>query len=154
LNQLANNTDPSSLDQTIQSHGVQLGDGQFWIVRPKSGDERQYDFGIVDESSKLNINTASENMLLALPGMTQDLAALIVDWLDPDPNGSDPTGAGNDYYLLLPEPYYVKSAPFESLEELFLVRGATRDALFGIDANRNGVVDDNEGSSGGSGMLS
>lgn len=144
LNRLTSNTDRTTLDSEIRSQAVQLGDGAFWMLRPNPDDETQYAFGVVDESSKLNINYASADMLLRLPGMTQELAASIIDWRDADDEVSEGGGAESAYYLLQPEPYYCKNAPFETLDELLLVKGATREVLFGVDANRNGVVDANE----------
>jgi len=71
INQLANNTDYqlATLDTTIQSQAVTLGNGKFWIVRPDPTDERQYAYGIVDEASKLNLNDATLGMLTLLPDM-------------------------------------------------------------------------------------
>jgi type II secretory pathway component PulK len=82
-------------------------------------------------------------MLSALPDMTTETAAAIVDWRDSD---SDLTvgGAESEYYLLLHDPYECKNAPLETVEELLLVKLASRDLLFGEDANRNGRLDDNE----------
>jgi type II secretory pathway component PulK len=144
INRLANNTDRTTLDTDIQSQAVAVGEGHFWLVRPDSDNERKYGFGVSDESAKLNINTASLDMLLCLPGMTSDLAASIIDWRDADEEATE-NGAESEFYLLQPEPYYCKNAPFETLEELLLVKGSYREILFGLDANRNGVLDENEG---------
>lgn len=141
-NRLTNNQDRTMLDSEIQAEAVPLGEGYFWILRPNPDDERQYAFGVVDESSKLNINSADIDMLLGLPLMTPELAASIVDWRDPDSVITEGGGAEDEYYLLQDEPSYCKNAPFETLDELLLVKGATRDLLWGVDANRNGVVDD------------
>jgi len=122
---------------------VEVGQDFFWILRPDLEDDRTYSFGIVDEASKINLNSASMEMLLKLPGMTAELAAAIRDWRDGDSDVS-PGGAESEYYLLLPEPYYCKNAPFETVEELFLVKGASQQLLYAEDANRNGVLDYNE----------
>src|SRR5690606_30820187 len=52
-----------------------------------------------------------------------------------------PYGAELEYYSTLPTPYAPKNGPIESVEELLLVRGVTPQLLFGVDANRNGVID-------------
>jgi len=122
---------------------VEVGDGFFWILNPSFDDDRAWYFGIRDESSRINVNTATEDMLLKLPGMTAELAASIVDWRDAD-NDISPGGAENEYYLLLADPYYCKNAAFEAVEELVLVRGTSAELLYGEDANRNGVLDSNE----------
>ena len=109
---------------------VQLGDGYFWIVRPDYGDPDLPVFGLGDEGAKLNLNTASYDSILRLPQMTEPLAAAIVDWRDTD---STPraNGAENEYYSVQSVPYSVKNAPFETIEELLLVRDVTPMFLYG-----------------------
>ena len=124
------------------AEAVQVGTGTFWILNP-NGDGQTCSFGIVDEASKLNLNTASPEMLQYLPGMTAELAACVVDWRDADSDAT-PGGAESEYYLLLDNPYECKNAPLETVEELLLVKGMTQQVLFGEDTNRNGVLDGNE----------
>jgi DNA uptake protein ComE-like DNA-binding protein len=121
---------------------VRVGNGAFWILRC-DGDGTQYTYGITDEASKLNLNTASLYMLTLLPGMDTDLAPALVDWRSPAATNT-PGGAESDYYLLLDDPYYCKNAPLETIEELMLVKDFTPDVVFGEDYNRNGYLDDNE----------
>jgi len=109
---------------------VPVGDGFFWILRPDYGDPNLPVFGLTEEAGKLNINTADYDALMKLPNMTDDVAAAIVDWRDADSTIS-PGGAESEYYGSLPDPYNCKNAPFESVEELLLVRGVTRDLLYG-----------------------
>ncbi len=122
---------------------VRVGDGAFWILRPPRQDESGHAFGIVDEAGKINLNAATLDMLNQLPGITGDVAAAIVDWRDSD-NEATADGAESEAYLLLDSPYACKDAPFETVEELFLVRGVTRALMFGRDLNRNGVMDPEE----------
>jgi len=140
---------PSETDTPCEA--VLVGDGAFWILRP-GDDERTYFFGITDEAAKVNLNTATLEMISKLPGMTSELAASIMDWRDTD--GTVTTGgAENEYYLMLPDPYECKNGPLETVEELFLIRGATRDLILGQDVNRNGVLDVGEASSASSGTF-
>ena len=132
---------PTEADMPCEA--LQIGAGLFWILRPSLDDDRTRSFGIVDEASKINLNSASMDTLLKLPGMTSELAAAIIDWRDADSQVS-PAGAESEYYLLLPDPYHCKNAPFETIEELLLVRDASQQLLFGEDTNRNGVLDVNE----------
>ena len=141
------------LDTDTPCEAVPVGDGVFWILRPSSDDDRTYSYGITDECSKLNLNTATPAMLQRLPGMTDEFAASVVDWRDTDSNVTA-NGAESEYYLRLPDPYECKNGPLETVEELFLVRGATRDILFGQDVNRNGVIDLGESESSFSGTFS
>ena len=66
----------------------------------------------------------------------QDVVSSILDWWDPDterssfdPGAATVTSAGSedDLYQRLDEPYKIKNAPFDSLEELRLVRGIGDD---------------------------
>ncbi|MGC8666732.1 MAG: helix-hairpin-helix domain-containing protein [Chthonomonadales bacterium] len=102
---------------------TQLGDGWFKV-------------DIIDTASRLNINTASAASLAKLPQLQNDpnIAAAIVDWRDPDDQptiGQDMVGAESDYYQSLNPPYSAKNAPFDTIDELLLVRGITPDLLYG-----------------------
>src|SRR5436309_11860427 len=83
-NVLAYAQSPGTLPDTnsYRFAAVPVGDSTFWLIG--RGDERDSPttthFGLVDEASKLNLNTATTNMLLALPRMTPDLAANIISW--------------------------------------------------------------------------
>ncbi len=90
----------------------------------------------------------AENMLVSLPGMTQDVADAILDWIDADDNPRD-QGAESDYYSSLPNGYNCRNAPPASIEELLQVRGVTPELLFGNDAIKMGYAP-TSGSSGGS----
>jgi len=91
--------------------------------------------------------TIATSLLLALPGMTSETADCILDWLDDD---DEPRayGAELEYYTTLPTPYEPTNGPINSVEELLLVRGVTPSLMFGLDVNRNGVIDAAEQQSG------
>jgi len=129
-------------------YGVQVGDGYFFLLRPNYGDDMLPSFGFVDEAGKVNINTATLEMLLRLPGMTDDLAAAIMDWRDPDSDISN-FGAENEYYLSLPQPYYCKNADFEAVEELLLVRGAVAELVYGQNYLAQGMLGGNQAAQSG-----
>ncbi|MCA9126414.1 MAG: general secretion pathway protein GspK [Planctomycetales bacterium] len=88
-------------------------------------------------------SSIAADMLLAIPGMTEDIADAILDWMDED-DETRPYGAEFDYYAQLPTPYRPTNGPINSVEQLLLVRGVTPQLLFGYDVNRNGVLDDAE----------
>ena len=83
------------------------------------------------------------SLLMALPGMTEDIAEAILDWLDEDDEPHE-LGAEADYYNTLETPYSPSNGPLASVEELLLVRGVTPTLLFGADVNRNGMLDADE----------
>jgi len=125
----------------IATEAIPVGDGYFWILRPNGDDPQSYAFGITDESSKINLNTATSDTLLMLnSGITNAIADSIVMWRS-GVNTVTQNGAGDSYYMSLPGPYHCKNSKFESVEELLLIRDVTPDLLYGPDQNHNGVLD-------------
>jgi DNA uptake protein ComE-like DNA-binding protein len=114
---------------------VPVGDAHFWIIgRDPSitpSPSEPY-FALIDEGSKINLNRVGTNTLSYLPNITTDFAQAVVDWRNT--NGL----YASDYTMY---GYPEKQAPFESVDELRLVEGATEDMLVGDDLNRNGVLD-------------
>jgi DNA uptake protein ComE-like DNA-binding protein len=134
-----------------RAEAVPIGDATFWLIGRSDSQNQTLPnsspdvptFGLVDEASKLNLNTATLEMLENLPRMTPELAAAVIDWRDAN---DDVTagGAESSTYLRLNPPYSCKNSNFESVAEIRLVQGAYLDVLFGEDANLNGVLDANE----------
>lgn len=132
--------------------------GRFTVVAPevRDGAVSGIRFGLENESTRLNLNTllvaderaedGGREILMALPGMTEELADTILDWIDPDDDVRQ-FGAERDYYSGLDPPYSPRNGPLETVEELLLVRGVSPWLLFGPDADRNGSVDGHEGNS-------
>lgn len=125
---------------------VPVGDAHFWIIGRDPSENPSSDpyFGLIDEGSKLNLNTVTTNSLYYLPNMSDEFADAIVDWRSTNGGGlysMDYTGLG----------YEDKNAPFETVDELRLVYGATMSLLFGNDLNENGILDANEKTAGGNG---
>ncbi len=146
-NALANVTEPGVPPDaaTLKVEAVPVGTARFWVIGQSldEHDDLELTFGLVDEGAKLNLNTATAAMLAKLPRMTDALAAAVVDWRDTDSNPSE-NGAEDEIYARLNPPYRCKNAPFESIEELRMVYGFTRDILYDEDANMNAVLDHNE----------
>jgi competence ComEA-like helix-hairpin-helix protein len=127
-----------------QFRDVSLGRGVFRVFRRGREDEGGgVIYGVSDEESRLNVNSADTNELSKLDGMSPDIAAAIIDWRSSG-NSLTPGGAGPDYYSSLQPPYLPRSAPFETVRELLMVRGVTADLLLGRDAHQNGFFDPGE----------
>ena len=146
-NVLANLQTPGLIpdENSYERERVSVGDASFWFIG-RSDQQTALDepwFGFVDEASKLNLNTATLAMLEALPRMTPELAAAIIDWRDSNTSITD-GGAEDETYQRLNPPYRCKSAPFESIDELRLVYGMDTEILYGDDGNMNGALDPNE----------
>ncbi|MCB9850581.1 MAG: general secretion pathway protein GspK [Phycisphaerales bacterium] len=131
---------------------------RFSIVAPDPDEidnkieEAKLRFGVTDEASKININVAEPDQLLALiqpvvtalgyeDAVAQELVDAIVDWRDADdePTNTDKP-AESDYYRTQNPPYRAKNAPFETVEELLMVRGFNGRILYGEDYDRNGLL--------------
>ena len=111
---------------TIPAMALQVGDGYFWLLHPDPTQDQTYGFGLVDESSKLNLNSADATKLQYLPNMTTDAANLISQW----PSSTGSAGATLSY---------------ESVENLLLVDTTINaQLLYGYDLNHDGVIDDSE----------
>lgn len=62
----------------------------------------------------------------------EDILDAIKDWIDEDDVVTN-FGAENSYYQYLDRPYSCRNAPFESLDELLLVKGITPKLFYGIE---------------------
>ncbi len=152
--------DPQSFyNNTEMFQGILLRDsssargrGRFSVVASVEADPsgQSVRFGMIDESSKINLNklsdlglddTQSRALLMALPQMTESIADSILDFLDADDTRRE-LGNENEYYAGLG--ISARNGPIESLDELLLVPEVTPLLLFGEDANRNGILDPNE----------
>ena len=110
---------------SVSMKDVPLGNGTITIDR------------IVDLERKININTASENLLeQVLVGVGADagnhlaIVGSIRDWIDTD-NAQHPEGAEEDFYQTMEPPYFPKNGPMDDLSELLLVRGMTPELYWG-----------------------
>jgi len=146
LNYATNGAVPLTTEYACEA--VPVGDARFWLIGrdPAGLPSANPSFGLVDEASKLNLNRAGTNALFYLPNMTVDLSDAIVDW-----RNTNSAGLYSMNYASLG--YAGKSYPFETVDELRLVYGATMDILVGEDVNRNGVLDVNEKDLNGNGTL-
>lgn len=153
---LYNNPDHFQAIQVLVSED--LGQqGRFTVLAPafdESSNSVGVRYGIEDESARVNVNALLEidkaaaavgmenvgrDLLMALPGMTVDVADAILDWIDSDEEMREFGAEFGDYLDYAP-----KNGPLETVEELLLVRGVTPDLLFGYDVNRNGMIDASE----------
>ena len=131
--------------------------GRFTLLAPlvDEGDLGGVRYGLENESARINVNSlllaelqvenGGRDLLMGLPGMTEDVADAIMDWIDDDDEVRE-FGAELDYYSGLDPPYAPRNGMLETVEELLLVRGVTPDLLFGLDINRNGMIDSHESS--------
>jgi type II secretory pathway component PulK len=144
-----NNPGAFSAQQINGSDGTPLG--YFSIIGPPDIDDMgnvgtPY-FGVSDESSKINLNALmkadptgklAHDILVNLPNMTEDIANSIVAWM------GGTVGIQNGGTVDYSPNYRCKYGPIDSIDELLLVRGVTRDLLYGCDVNRNGTQDGTE----------
>ena len=128
-------------DSAEQFRDIRFGRGQFRVFhrgRPDEGGGVIY--GVSDEESRLNVNTAAAEELGKLYQMTPDIVAAIMDWRDED-NTVSPGGAEAEYYLSLQPPYHPRNGAVQTLRELLMVRGISSELLLAKDRHQNGILD-------------
>lgn len=116
-----------------------LGDGYFevaFLQYDTLGEKSSSRFGLEDEERKINVNALKVDnadvfsSLIVLLGFDEELAKTIafsvVDWIDTEDTLSQESyGAEEDYYAGLG--YHCKNKPFDSPEELLMVKGMTKE---------------------------
>jgi competence ComEA-like helix-hairpin-helix protein len=144
--QTAKNHTGSFYNDAKDFRDVPLGRGKFQVFRRAPAEEGgRIIYGISDEESRLNLNTASANQLTNLTGMTSDLVTAIIAWRTAaNTNAPAPGGADSDYYMSLQPPYLARNGPFQTVRELLMVRGVTPALLLGNDDNQNGFLDSDD----------
>lgn len=134
--------------EDYRAEALPVGDAAFWFIGRNTDNLPQQQinepyFALVDESSKLNLNTVTSAMLqaLPLPGMTAEFADAVVAWR----SATSQNAANMDnLYSQLDPARRNKGAAYETVDELRLINGAMLDLILGEDTNRNGVLDANE----------
>jgi len=117
-----------------------------WITdgRPYtlSFDQGKGEIRIMGEAGKVNINLVSDKLLrkiigqFGLEGEARDVVVdSIQDWRDPGELHRI-NGAKNEYYQSLKEPYNCKNGKLDTIEELLLVRGVTRELFYGKEVRK------------------
>lgn len=67
-------------------------------------------------------------------GDARKIIDALIDWIDSgDGDGEEEYGAEDSYYQSLDPPYSCKNGPIESIEELLLVKGITKELLYGTE---------------------
>ncbi len=120
-----------------------FSDGVYTLAYSVPG-EKNILYGLTDESSRIDINKASPQVLSRLiiscgveEAQVEEIAYAIVDWRDEDNSIGQNTeselmlGAEDEYYQSLPQPYHCKNSSFEIPEELLLVKGVTPGLFYG-----------------------
>jgi hypothetical protein len=130
--------------------------GRFSVIAPALSEDglligEYIRYGLEDESAKLNLRWvlqmdqqqpgSGRMVLMRLPGIDEVIADSILDGIDDSSVEPREFGAKDEYYTSLDPPYYTRNGMPDSLAELLLVRGVTAKLLFGIDWNRNGIID-------------
>ena len=124
-------------DDDADFHDVKLGRGRITV-----GHGYPSTYGISDEESRINVNTASTQVLTNIEGMTPDIATAISDWRGAS-NQVSAGGAGIDYYTSLIPPYLPRNGPIQTLRELLMVRGVTPQLLLG-EGDPQSIMDDSD----------
>ncbi len=115
---------------------LNFGDGQ-WVEGEFNG--TKYEVRTTDEGGRLGLNDVSPEVLrLVFRNLEyeQDVGDVItdsiIDWRDED-DAHGINGAEDEYYEGLRRPYQCKDAPFDTIDELLLVRGVTEEIYYGTE---------------------
>jgi general secretion pathway protein K len=114
-------------------NATRLGEGFFSVECEEEleSNKKVLRYGACDDSARINLNTATEQVLKNLVLASNDgveenrattIAESIIDWRDAD-DAAMPQGAEANYYRALSTPYEPRNAPFQSVEELLMVKG-------------------------------
>ncbi|HQR07785.1 MAG TPA: type II secretion system protein GspK [Gemmatales bacterium] len=132
--------------------------GYFSIVSPRdpldTSNNTGYRFGVEDEGGKINLNAIRQlikkdttgsvkkfitTMIQSIPNIDPDVATAVINWTQ---EGGTPDSGESAYYSSLG--YQSKAGPYDSTDELLMVKGWTPKMLYGNDKNRNGKLDPDE----------
>ena len=126
--------------------------GYFSVIALRDPEDPLYGqvprFGVEDEGAKINVNALlqldrsgqrAREVLMKLPGVTESQVNSLLNWMRP---AGSSTSDDSLYYASLG--YAPKGGPYESLEEMLLVRDITPRVLLGNDRNRNGILEPEE----------
>jgi len=131
-------------DSPLAFKEYELKDGYtFDVIAPPANPADGPRFGVIDLSSRVNINEADEATLKRLPNLTGGQVDAILDWRDRD-DTIRTSGAEAGYYERLDFPYSMRNGSFQTMRELLLVRDVTDETYYGEDRNLNGLLDENE----------
>ena len=138
----------SGLDLSL-GKGLGLKSGHFEVVIVDEDAKINVNMGAANEIAHIRLSKE----LMALMGPIQydplfsqrdstgnyndrlSICSALIDWADPDEqlfscdltNAPSTNAVEDSWYSLLPKPYRRKNAPYDSLEELHMVRGVTDD---------------------------
>ncbi|MGE0001575.1 MAG: helix-hairpin-helix domain-containing protein, partial [Fimbriimonadaceae bacterium] len=93
---------------------------------------------ITDASGRLDLNTVPQEQLEQLPLTTEQIESLL-DWREPDLQPRV-EGAKDEYYNALETPYNARLQPFQSVDELLLVKGWLPGTLFEAQTQTAGLA--------------
>jgi len=98
--------------------------GRFTVIAPALSEDdlllgESFRYGLEDESTKVNLRWVMQTekqqpglgraMLLRLPGVTEEIADSLLDWMDDGTTEPRENGAKDDYYGSLDPPYYCRN---------------------------------------------
>ncbi len=124
---------------------IEFSRGTYSVLRRARADEGgSVIYGVADEESRLNLNTADADALQKISGLGPEVASAILGW-----RGQGNLAGETEYYLALRPPYKPRGGSFQTIRELLMVRGVSSDLLLGNDVHQNGLLDALDDGSGG-----
>ena len=130
--------DSESLEELFKKKKMADGFTTIFYLETQADESLVRRYGLQDQERFIDINTFTEEQqaifidLITLFGFDEKVARIIsasvLDWRDADSVVTrGELGGEDDYYAHLENPYHCKNKPFDSIEELLLVKGMTRE---------------------------
>jgi len=123
---------------------VHLPGGTFTLCADRFYTDNRCAYGIMDEASKINLNTATSEMLMALPEITETLANEILAWRK---NKFNSLNKEEKDFSETKQPIkpVTKKGEIQTVRELgWASNSVTEKLLYGEDKNLNGILENNE----------
>ncbi len=130
---------------TVTPQGEEVGDCIVLVLGRDPRGEKLF-YNLIPEAGRVDITNAPLPVLMSIPGVSEEVAAAIIDWRDDDEEPYNNIGAeaSDAAYQGARVPYGPRNAPFQTVDELRLVRGVDDSLFFGEDINQNGRLDPGE----------
>jgi len=114
-----------------------LPGGTFTLYSDRFENPENYPYGIMDENSRLNLNTANAESMMKLPEMTMPVATAILSWQNRS-SATEETMQDGSSNLTLSEKQFHNPYELSELPE------CTFGILYGEDQNLDGILENNE----------
>jgi DNA uptake protein ComE-like DNA-binding protein len=131
-------------DNETECKDIQLFSGSCTVYADRFKLNNQSAYGIVDEASKLNLNTATRESLLMLPDTDEATVSALLDGRNNSKLSTMDKATRDTLNEAKSAAYFPEVTTFFTVREVGLLPAVNRKILYGEDTNANGVLENNE----------